>query len=1126
MNFRTSCLVSLIATAIVAFATPSINSAIAAEPLKITGPDGQVKVSNQAVNQNNTQGVRQYGPTTSADTFWSIAQAVKPDNSVTVYQVMSALFDANPHAFSSKNYNSLERGMILLVPSKELMLQTSQADAKQRAEQNDQKWSPSNEVVKPKPVLTSPTFTPKANNSSTAAQKQTNPLIAELSEEVDMLTRQLEAIQAKNLELTDELARASDEIVVGSSDTAAFQDEISELKEENALLKQALQDAKTETEALKQQLQAQQIQAAEAKEPVAAPTSDLWRTIMDNPLLLTLGAVLPAIVVIGLFWLFIRRKNDANAEQEDKQTANEESETAALTPENTPKTDDVDDLAVHLDSEDEAGNDPLKDIAAAGVLSQDAIATQDNEQDIVVEDTQDEGQSLDDLWAEAMGEQDQAEELEGFNAAAQSSDVDDLDSLLAGFDEPETRAKSDSSVETNTLAEDDDLDALLTGFDEPETRAKSDTSVETNTLAEDDDLDALLAGFDEPEIRAKSDTSVETNTLAEDDDLDALLTGFDEPETRAKSDSSVETNTLAEDDDLGALLTGFDEPETRAKSDTSVETNTLAEDDDLDALLAGFDEPETRVKSDTSVETNTLAEDDDLDALLAGFDEPPMTVESESVVDNDAELQDEDLDALFASFGEQTESESAESKLTDKNDFNHVGSSVPVADIDAQDDSNKVDDIDALLASFDGSDSESVAEQTDVNVNEADELDALLASLTSDETSDEEQKDIDALSDEMAAELELGFEIAAELDDEDEIAQEKLDSDLDSELDALLAEFSAPNDVIETADSRSDGVDNIAHQQSDTLDTVVIEQDVNVTELKDASNGLDFDLSDIPQSAEQTPAEDKQTQVPSQAEGMLEFSLADDDFSVEAKGVDAKSSVNISDDELDAFLDPQVEQTTRVHPSSSEKESGFFDDLKGHKQAGNNSLDWQSETSSAQQDETALDFDSVTDDELLRGLVADGDVDDSSLDLSDDEFSLDDDSKMTVDEALAALDAEEFVEHDPKSPAPVHDLTGFQKDNGFIDIDMLLSEADEDSGETDLYRELDVDMGELNSLMGNSLMVDVDDEENSVNAKLDLARAYIEIDDNDSARALLKEVELDGNDRQQAEAVGLLKELV
>ncbi|MGL4615595.1 MAG: FimV/HubP family polar landmark protein, partial [Shewanella sp.] len=73
--------------------------------------------------------------------------------------------------------------------------------------------------------------------------------------------------------------------------------------------------------------------------------------------------------------------------------------------------------------------------------------------------------------------------------------------------------------------------------------------------------------------------------------------------------------------------------------------------------------------------------------------------------------------------------------------------------------------------------------------------------------------------------------------------------------------------------------------------------------------------------------------------------------------------------------------------------------------------------------------------------------------------------------------------------------------------------------------EVDVEMSNVEALIGDAAMIDVDDEENSVNAKLDLARAYIEIDDSDSAKALLKEVQIDGNERQQDEAIRLLKEI-
>ncbi|HCD12896.1 MAG TPA: hypothetical protein DEQ41_04020 [Shewanella sp.] len=189
--------------------------------------------------------------------------------------------------------------------------------------------------------------------------------------------------------------------------------------------------------------------------------------------------------------------------------------------------------------------------------------------------------------------------------------------------------------------------------------------------------------------------------------------------------------------------------------------------------------------------------------------------------------------------------------------------------------------------------------------------------------------------------------------------------------------------------------------------------------------------------------------------------------------------------------------------------------------------------------EQALDIDlaqdsddsdkSLSDDDLLaafsENVAKEAEADEEfSLELDDDD-SLDlEDHKLTVDEALAALDAKEKGKV-ASSMVPEHDLSAFQKENGFIDIERLLSEADEGNSDTDPYKELDVDMGELDSLVGAAAMVDVDDEENSVNAKLDLARAYIEIDDKDSAKALLKEVELDGNARQQEEAAALIKTL-
>ena len=55
--------------------------------------------------------------------------------------------------------------------------------------------------------------------------------------------------------------------------------------------------------------------------------------------------------------------------------------------------------------------------------------------------------------------------------------------------------------------------------------------------------------------------------------------------------------------------------------------------------------------------------------------------------------------------------------------------------------------------------------------------------------------------------------------------------------------------------------------------------------------------------------------------------------------------------------------------------------------------------------------------------------------------------------------------------------------------------------------------------------VDVDADDGGVGAKLDLARAYLEIDDKESARELLEEAAAQGSEHQRNEAEKLLKRL-
>ncbi|PSF04794.1 hypothetical protein C7H09_17330 [Marinobacter fuscus] len=84
-----------------------------------------------------------FGPTGSSDTLWTIAQQVRPNDSVSMQQVMLALQDLNPGAFIGGNINRLKRGEILRIPSIEQISDRSRAEANQIvARQNQEFQSP------------------------------------------------------------------------------------------------------------------------------------------------------------------------------------------------------------------------------------------------------------------------------------------------------------------------------------------------------------------------------------------------------------------------------------------------------------------------------------------------------------------------------------------------------------------------------------------------------------------------------------------------------------------------------------------------------------------------------------------------------------------------------------------------------------------------------------------------------------------------------------------------------------------------------------------------------------------------------------------------------------------------
>ncbi|PIW61269.1 FimV/HubP family polar landmark protein [Shewanella sp. CG12_big_fil_rev_8_21_14_0_65_47_15] len=1011
MKFRTSYLVGLMATVLaVSSTTYFIDPAVAADtpkvkPLKIMGPDGQIRQINH-----------QYGPTTSKDTFWSIAQKVRPDASVSVYQVMAAVFDANPHAFNSDNYNSLERGMILLIPSKEAMLAIPNSLAIARAERDDkQARSAATATTKakaPKPTVAAPVAAevkPKAEVKTEVAK--TEPIATQIAVKTEpkMLSSdvnaRLEAAESKNLSLTDELARTQDQLSVRNTDVEALKAKIEELNQQIAMLEETLQVTKQQNQALKAEVEAAASPVTAAPETPKEP-DDLWRTLMESPLLLVAAAVIPALLILFLvFWALRRKRNKERHELASQQAAMAVGAAGMATGASVlAMDDDLDDMAVHLDTDHADSIDSLLDSGSVNLQPEQDIVDIHEQMDMAADMfidqggsvapepqfEEEEGQSLDDLWAEAMGDQEEAFAEEKIKSGS-ILEEEDLDALLAGLgsDDGAEQPQDDTSASTDSLAEEWVADVEMPS----ETHATQASS--------DDDLSAAIVA------ELEADAELDGLNVEDNLDIDALLADFDKP-TEAQAEPDLGDEIAAElDDELTAL--------------------GVEDTDDIDALLADFDKPAApepdlgdaiAAELDPELDDIGIAETDDIDALLASFD--TSAAKSTDVAEDvagtvigdivaEAELEprlsetDEELDHLLA----------AEREASLPEDLSTAG-----------------DDLDALLAEFD------VPEQGEADADD------------------------------------FNFDMETALPDSEKPADE----------DDLLKGIGA------------------AHALDDSDDTFDLAQTINEESAaldEAAFSGFDADADDLVASA--------------------------------AAAVAVAAA------------------------SAKEKESSFFNDLKANKSKDPHVLDWDTEldfapapkaklpptidvTATATTDavatkpsvlaDTELDLSTdvdLSDDSILAAFSANADLDDDDVLATEDSFSLDDDHTLTVDEALAALDAQESRKTKPF--VADHDLTSFQNEHGFIDIDKLLNDAEQDSQETDLYPDVDVEMSDVGSLIGDAAMIDVDDEENSVNAKLDLARAYIEIDDSDSAKALLKEVQIDGNARQQDEAAKLLKEI-
>ncbi|MCX4188590.1 FimV family protein, partial [Methylophaga sp. OBS4] len=117
------------------------------------------------------QSATSYGPVQRNDTLWNIALKTRPDQSISVHQMMMALLKANQDAFSGQNINGLKAGYTLQIPSADSIKALTKSAAVAAVGEQNQLWKDRNK----KPVSTTVIDSePPAKSEQTVTETQSS----------------------------------------------------------------------------------------------------------------------------------------------------------------------------------------------------------------------------------------------------------------------------------------------------------------------------------------------------------------------------------------------------------------------------------------------------------------------------------------------------------------------------------------------------------------------------------------------------------------------------------------------------------------------------------------------------------------------------------------------------------------------------------------------------------------------------------------------------------------------------------------------------------------------------------------------------------------------------------------
>lgn len=859
-----------------------------ANTVRIIGPSNEDGSYSQAsrgidtpdfrsISQSNTAplSTRHYGPTGEKETLWSIASRNRPNASVSVYQVIGAIYHVNPQAFENSNIHGLIPGSTLVMPTlsqikneKESLIRRQLEADKKRAPYIKAKTTSQKRVVKLKPKpeelqkiqaeqaakkdvkstqLAGPIVKPVAVVDETAKPTTDVPIktkekavavattagVISAATPTESTANTSETPQTEKVEVAD-VDNAENTAIpakpeLSEQQKAMTDEQMTKLVESNHMLRLRLAEMQQEVLALKDQVQdsdkvrqeillflEQQKETQQKPQVVTPPTTTWFDSLANNPWALAAAGIIPGGLLAALLAFFLLRRKEEDQDEVKSLNAPEAS-AAETAPVVIPPIDgneqalDTSDDLDDLFADDDLFNDPDFTL---DIDDKNDPSTK-NEKEEVKEPVTEFSDDADTKTESAVVNDIEFDEAFKNNLSSSISvkgdDAIGLEDMERALDEMDNESEP-SSDEALALMWEKSLNESAKDDHTENSLDDFDLSQDDFDLSDNDDVKPLPADNEDEEL---------DNGLLEHSLLDEILQQAEEQsQDRAKSEINDESNDVEvkaseniDQDELDALFGSFgaDLPEL----DQTVSDEQAEETQDDERV---FEEGSTALLNEL-VEDDELSSDIELeedstallDELILDEDEPEQSDSTIEVAEDSTELLDELL------------KDDAESEMSSQKD-----------DISIDESSTAL--LDEIL-----SEQLAAVDEQDVTSHENGHLDEIIESQSL--ASDLEQKSQDVINPESDVEKNAQLEKEISLTDESDTNTVELDI-LESEVVAELPNEEVFNDaynsefISDTRDTPSKEV--LESQNTEELQTLSPSSEQKFDEILDDVLDEDF----------------------------------------------------------------------------------------------------------------------------------------------------------------------------------------------------------------------------------------------------------------------------------------------